>query len=480
MSVRVRFAPSPTGYLHVGGGRTALYNWLFVRHHGGEFILRSDDTDVERSTDEFRADILDSLRWLGIDWDEGVEVGGPQGTYRQSDRFERYAEVAAGFVAAGVGYYDGATAEDLQAIRDEATASGSSPVYDGRHRLSVAEAQERIAAGSPPPIRFGISRPGTTRFDDAVRGEVVFEHANVDDFVILRSDGSPTYHLASTVDDVDYAVTHVVRGEDILSSTPKHILITEAMGVEPPIYAHLSLLHGPDGKKLSKRHGDTAIRAYRDAGFLPEAVVNFLAILGWSPGDDEEIVSLDEMVQRFELSAVSKNPAVFDTTKLEWMNGMYIREMGAEDFASQLGALVGTDLGRELSAGEIQALVDLAPLVQERAKLLTEVAPQVRFLFVDEVEYDEASWSKAMKAPAAATALRGAAVAMADVEWTHDGVEAALRAMLDELGLSASKGLQPLRVALTGSSVSPPLFESIVAVGRESTVARFEAALARL
>jgi len=480
MTVRVRFAPSPTGYLHVGGGRTALYNWLFVRHQGGEFILRSDDTDVERSTDEFRADILDSLRWLGIDWDEGIEVGGPHGTYRQSDRFERYAEVAAEFVTAGVGYYDGATPEDLQAIRDEATASGSSPVYDGRHRLSETEAQEQIAAGSPPPIRFGIARPGTTRFDDAVRGEVVFDHVNVDDFVILRGDGSPTYHLASTVDDVDYSVTHVVRGEDILSSTPKHILITQAMGAQSPIYAHLSLLHGPDGKKLSKRHGDTAIRAYRDAGFLPAAVVNFLAILGWSPGDDEEIVSLDEMVHRFELSAVSKNPAVFDTTKLEWMNGMYIREMDVADFASQLGSLVGADLGRELSAGEVQALVELAPLVQERAKLLTEIAPQVRFLFVDEVEYDEGSWAKAMKGPEAAPALRGGAAVMAEVEWTNSGVEAALRAMLDELGLSASKGLQPLRVALTGSSVSPPLFESIVAVGRDSVVARFEAALARL
>jgi glutamyl-tRNA synthetase len=271
-----------------------------------------------------------------------------------------------------------------------------------------------------------------------------------------------------------------VRGEDILSSTPKHILITEAMGAQSPTYAHLSLLHGPDGKKLSKRHGDTAIRAYRDAGFLPAAVVNFLAILGWSPGDDEEIVSLDEMVHRFDLNAVSKNPAVFDTTKLEWMNGMYIREMDVADFASQLGSLVGADLGRELSAGEVQALVELAPLVQERAKLLTEVAPQVRFLFIDEVEYDEGSWAKAMKGSEAASALRGAAAAMAEVEWNHGEVEAALRSMLDELGLSASKGLQPLRVALTGSSVSPPLFESIVAVGRDSVVARFEAALARL
>ena len=480
MTVRVRFAPSPTGYLHVGGGRTALYNWLFARHHGGQFILRSDDTDAERSTDEFRADILDSLRWLGIDWDEGIEVGGPHGTYRQSDRFDRYREVAEAFVASGAAYYDAATSDDLKVIRDEATASGSSPVYDGRHRLSTDEAQQRTAAGEPLPIRFAVPRPGETRFEDAVRGEVVFDHANVDDFVMLRSDGSPTYHLASPVDDVDYGITHVMRGEDLLSSTPKHILITEAMGAELPTYAHLSLLNGPDGKKLSKRHGDTAIRAYRDAGFLPPAVINFLAILGWSPGDDEEIVSLHEMVERFELGAVSKNPAVFDTTKLEWMNGVYIRQMGPEAFAADLGSLVAGDIGRALSEAEIQSLVDLAPLVQERAKLLTEVAPQVRFLFVDELEYDEASWDKVMSTPEAPVALQGAVVALGTTEWTHEDVEAALRAMLEEKGLSARKGLQPLRVALTGSSVSPPLFESIVAVGRELALGRFEVALQRI
>lgn len=480
MSVRVRFAPSPTGYLHVGGGRTALYNWLFARHHGGAFVLRSDDTDAERSTDEFRADILESLRWLEIDWDEGIEVGGPHGTYRQSDRFERYAEVAAAFVASGAAYFDGATPDDLQRIRDEASAAGSSPVYDGRHRLSSVEADAQIAAGATPPIRFSVDRPGVTRFEDAVRGEVVFDHANVDDFVILRGDGSPTYHLASTVDDVDYAITHVVRGEDILSSTPKHILITRALGASPPTYAHLSLLHGPDGTKLSKRHGDTAIRAYREAGFLPAAVTNFLAILGWSPGEDEEIVPLDEMVRRFDLSAVSKNPAVFDTKKLEWMNGMYIRQMSSDAFAAELGLLVAADLGRELSAAEGESLVALAPLVQERAKLLTDVAPQVGFLFVDDLEYDESSWDKVMTTPEAVAALQGAVDVLREAAWTHDGIEGGLRTMLDERGLSARQGLQPLRVALTGSTVSPPLFESIAAAGREKALARFGAALTRL
>jgi len=480
MTVRVRFAPSPTGFLHVGGGRTVLYNWLFARHLGGDLILRSDDTDAARSTDEFRADILESLRWLGLDWDEGIDVGGPFGTYRQSDRFDRYAEVAGQLIESGAAYFDGATGDQLDIIRKEASASGTSPVYDGRHRLSRSEADERIAAGERPPVRLAVPRPGETRFDDGVRGEVVFDHTNVDDFVILRSDGSPTYHLASTVDDVDYGITHVVRGEDILPSTPKHILITEAMGAERATYAHLSLLHGPDGIKLSKRHGDTAIKAYRDAGFIPGAVVNFLAILGWAPGDDEEIVSLDEMVERFELSAVSKNPAVFDTTKLEWMNGVYIRAMPVGEFVAGVRSLVESDLARTLADEEVAVLTNLAPLIQERAKLLTEVAPQVRFLFSDELFYDEASWRKVMSTPEAPVALAGARVALDSAEWSDAGVEAALREMLADKDLSARKGLQPIRVAMTGSSVSPPLFESIVALGRDRVIERLDAASARI
>jgi len=480
MSVRVRFAPSPTGFLHVGGARTVLYNWLFARHEGGALIVRSDDTDAERSTDDFRADILDSLRWLGLDWDEGIEVGGPYGSYRQSDRYDRYRAVAHDLVSSGAAYYDGATADDLQAIRSAASAAGTSPVYDGRHRLGSNEADERRALGNPPPIRFAVERPGVTEVDDLVRGRVSFDHGNVDDFVILRGDGSPTYHLASTVDDVDYGITHVVRGEDILPSTPKHMLITRAMGAELPAYAHLSLLNGPDGKKLSKRHGDTAIRAYREAGFLPEAMVNFLAILGWSPGEDEEVVSLDEMVRRFELTAVSKNPAVFDTTKLEWLNGVYIRAMDPGAFAAVLEREVVDDLGRAASEDERAALRELAPLVQERAKLVSEVAAQVRFLFVDEVRYDEASWDKVMTKPEAGVAVRGAMEALRECDWTVPGVESALRSMLEAEDLSARKGLQPLRVAITGSSVSPPLFESIAAIGREAAIGRLEGAAARI
>ena len=481
MTVRVRFAPSPTGYLHVGGGRTALYNWLFARHHGGVFVLRSDDTDTERNTPEFHADILDSLNWLGLDWDEGIEVGGPHGSYRQSTRFERYREVAEAMVAAGTAYYDGATPEQLEALRVAAEAAGTSPVYDGRHRLSASEAAARLAAGDPPPVRLAVPRPGETRFVDVVRGEIVFSHDNVDDFVMLRSDGSPTYHLASTVDDVDYGITHVIRGEDILPSTPKHILITEAMGGTRPEYAHLSLLNGPDGKKLSKRHGDTALRAYRDAGFLPAALINFLAILGWSPGDDEEIVPLATMVERFELGAVSRNPAVFDVAKLEWMNGHYLRAMTPAAFAATTLPLVEQDLGRALSPAEHQAIALVAPLVQERTKRLTEVTPQVRFLLDGEIDYEVASWDKVMASAEARVAIESAAAALEPLEaWTVSAIETALRGMLVATGLSAGKGLQPIRVAVTGSAVSPPLFESLAALGRERTLSRIASARDRL
>lgn len=481
MTVRVRFAPSPTGFLHVGGGRTALYNWLFARHNGGTFILRSDDTDAERSTPEYQQDILDGLTWLGLDWDEGIEVGGPHGGYRQSMRLERYQEVADALVASGAAYYDRASADQLEALRASAAADGRSPVYAGTHRLSPEEAGEALAAGDRFPIRFAVPRPGETTFEDLVRGPLRFDHANVDDFVILRSDGTPTYHLASTVDDVDYGITHVVRGEDILSSTPKHILLTRAMGGEPARYAHLALLNGPDGKKLSKRHGDTALRAYREAGILAPAMRNYLAILGWSPGGDDEVVSLAEMIERFELTAVSRNPAVFDPTKLEWMNGVYLRSLTREDFLSSSRPLVEAELGRTLSEDEWRSFGEVAPLVQERAKRLTEVGPQVRFLFVDDITYDEVSWSKVMTRPEAVVALEGGISHLERVEsWDSAHIESSLRAMLDEHGLSAGKGLQPLRVAITGSAVSPPLFESLAALGRERSLARLVGARGRL
>jgi glutamyl-tRNA synthetase len=481
MSVRVRFAPSPTGYLHVGSARTALYNFLFARHHGGTFILRSDDTDEARSTEEFQQDILTHLRWLGLDWDEGYAKGGPHGSYRQSDRYERYAEVAHALVRDGSAYYSFATADQLDEFRSNARDSKSSPAYDGSMEPPYDQISRRLADGEKAVVRFKVPRPGETTFEDAVRGDMRFDHAQVDDFVILRSDGTPTYHLASTVDDVDYGVTHVIRGEDILSSTPKHILLTEAMGAERATYAHLSLLLGPDGKKLSKRHGDTAMSAYREAGYLPEAMNNYLALLGWNVGDEDDVVSLDDMVDRFDLDAVSRNPAVFDTKKLAWLNGVYLRAMGDDAFTEMAIPLVESDIGRSLEPDERTTLAGLAPLIKERTKLLPEVADQLRFLFTPIERYDDDAWAKVMDTPEAPRALDGAAVALGDTgDWTTASIDAALRDMLEAEDLSARKGLQPIRVAISGSMVSPPLFESLEALGRDETLGRIAAARARL
>jgi glutamyl-tRNA synthetase len=480
VSVRVRFAPSPTGYLHVGGGRTALYNWLFARRNGGTLILRSDDTDRERSTDEYYDDILASMDWLGLDWDEGIAVGGPHDPYRQSMRIERYRAVAHRLIAEGLAYHSFETADQLDAFRKEAQAAGRPPAYDGRMRVTAEETERRLAAGEPAPIRFAVPRPGETVFADGVRGEVRFDHVQVDDFVIVRSDGSPTYHLASTVDDVDFAITHVVRGEDLLSSTPKHILLTQALGHPVPTYAHLPLLMGPDGAKLSKRHGHTAISAYREDGYLAEAVRNYLAILSWSPGEDEEIVSLETMAQRFDLGAVSKSPAVFDVTKLEWMNGVYIRELSVADFVARAMPFVAATLGRDLDDAEQAVFGEIAPLVKERTKLLTEIGPQVRFLF-GAIEYDDASWDKVMTKPEVGGLLATASERLAALgTWHTAAIEATLRGVLDDLELSARKGFQPLRVAITGSSVSPPLFESMAAVGKQTTLERIATAAGRL
>lgn len=464
----------------MGNVRAGLYNWLFARHHGGVFILRSDDTDLARSSPEFHQDIVGSMRWLGLDWDEGVEAGGPHAPYRQSERLDRYRDVVDQLIDAGKAYRCFCTPEELDERRKAAQKEGRPPGYDGRCRSIEPDESVARADAEPFSVRLAIPRPGATTFDDVVRGTVTFDHENVDDFVMLRSSGMPTYQLASAVDDVDFAITHVVRGEDLLSSTPKHILIGDAIGGAPITYAHLSMIQGPDGKKLSKRHGDTSLRSYRESGILPEALVNYLALLGWSPGDDETVVSLETMVERFDLDAVSRNPAIFDTAKLEWMNGVYIRELDNADFVARTLGLVEADLGRPLDESERATFEKIAPLVQERAKRLTEIPAQVRFLFGD-VSYDETAWVKVMGGEEAPIALGGAAAVLEDLdEWSTDAIEGALRAMLEANSLSARKGLQPLRVALSGSTVSPPLFESMEALGGAETLRRLRNATDRL
>jgi len=473
MTVRLRIAPSPTGYLHVGNARAALFNWLYARHQRGTFILRIDDTDRERSTPDFEADILDSLHWLGLDWDEGVEVGGPHGSYRQSDRLERYQSVATTLVESGAAYYDDRTPEELDELRQKAQAERLHP----GHYIRRPE--------SPPAeggvIRISVPQDQAVVFDDLVRGSVSFEGRDVDDFVILRSDGTPTYHLASTVDDVDYEITHVARGEDLLPSTPKHVLLTRALGATEPVYAHLPLLFGPDGKKLSKRHGETALAHYRDTGYLPDAVFNYLSLLGWSIDGDRTIFSRDEAVAAFDLADVSSNPAVFDPDKLSWMNGEYMRAMDPKVFREKVRTHVEAAVGRVLDEGEWARFETVSDLVQERTRLLPEAGEQVVFLFEDFDEYDPTSWQKVMSKEGVSGILDAAVHRLGAVEsWAAESIEATLRETLEQLGVGAGKGLQPLRVAVTGSSVSPPLFESLAALGKAKTLERLDRARSEL
>ncbi len=483
MTPRLRVAPSPTGLLHVGTARAALFNWLYARRHGGVFIVRVDDTDRQRSTSEFEERILEALRWLGIDWDEGVGVGGPHGAYRQSGRFSRYREVAAQLLRCGAAYRCFCSPEALAQRRKEAQAAGRPPGYDGRCRsLDAREAKDRADSGENHVVRFAMPRPAVTVFEDMVRGEVRFDHEVIDDFVILRSDGSPTYHLASTVDDVDYEITHVARGEDILPSTPRHIQITRAMSAPEPIYAHLPLLHGQDGRKLSKRHGATDVGEYRAAGFLPEALFNYLSLLGWSIGPEATIFSPEEAVEAFDLADVSSSPAVFDPVKLEWMNGEYIRNhISAAEFSARARPYAEEDLGVSLSDAEWARTDPVLPLVQERVKLLSEVGPQLSFLLADGIEYHERSWRKVMRAQTVEPVLTEAISALGQLEeWRTETIEETLRGLLTRLEVNARRGFQPIRVAVTGSSVSPPLFESLAALGREKTLERLHEARSRL
>ena len=478
MSVRLRIAPSPTGLLHVGNARSAVFNWLYARHHGGTFIVRVDDTDTARSEEKYVAQMMEAMRWLGLEWDEGIGVGGPHGTYRQSDRFDRYREVANRLIEEGTAYRCFCTPDELDARRQAAQAAGRPPGYDGTCRtLTATEADGRVAAGESFSVRLAIPRPGVTEFFDLVRDDMRFDHDVIDDFVILRSDGTPTYHLASTVDDVDYEITHVARGEDLLSSTPRHILLTQAMGAEPVTYAHLPLLFGPDGKKLSKRHGDTSMDAYMKAGYLPEAMFNYMSLLGWSYDPEVTIYTPEQAIEKFDLADVSKNPAIFDVKKLEWMSGEYMRELAPDDFTARSLAIIEAE--RSLSDEERRKYMALAPLIQERVKVLPEVLEMSDWLFRDEVVFDEKSWDKVMK-PEAAAVIDDALVRLEGLaDWTTESIEAAMRQMLDDLELNPRKGFQPLRVAATGSMISPPLFESLEVLGQSTTLERLRRARAQ-
>src|SRR5947207_8209556 len=415
--IRVRFAPSPTGYLHVGGARTALYNWLFARHHGGVFILRIEDTDVDRSRPELVTAILESLEWLGLKWDEGP--------YRQSERLDRYREMAAELARLGHAYPCFCTAEELQAKRARAEAERRPWKYDGACRqLDDSERERRRAEGRPYALRFRVPEAGQTTFEDRVFGEVKVEHRDLEDFVLLRSDGHPTYHLGVVADDLDMRVTHVVRGADHLSNTPKQILMYRALGAPLPVFAHLPLILGPDRQRLSKRHGATSVGAYREQGVLPEALLNFLALLGWTPpkgahGEaSKEILSFEEMVRTFTLEAVSRSNAVFDLEKLAWMNAEYLRHLPPERLLPLVEAeLKSSGLWRDAaSADERQRFEACARLLQTRARSLKDFSGSGRAFFTDQFDYDTEAVKKFWKDPAVAEYLRALGERLAHVE----------------------------------------------------------------
>src|SRR5215213_9251707 len=442
--MRVRFAPSPTGALHIGGARTALYNWLLARGaDGGELVLRIEDTDRERSTPENVGQIFEALEWLGINWD-GEPVF-------QSRRAPRHGEVVEQLLAGGHAYRSTAGPEDVRAYKE---ANGNRG-FRGEDEGTGA-------------VRLRVPDEGHTTVVDVVRGETQFENALQDDLVIARGDSTPVYHLAVVVDDHDAGISHVVRGADHYSNTPKHVLIQQAMGIETPIYAHLPLLHGPDGKKLSKRHGAASVQELRDKGYLPEAVRNYLALLGWGYDEETTFFTTEELQRLFSLERVSKNPAVFDEQKLRWMNGRYLRELPLDDLTARLEAYTGRT-----------GLRDAVAVTQEKISTLDEFWPLARAFFEEPVD-DPAARAKFLAPEAGAKALAAAGEALADVPapWTPEGVEPALLAAVERTGMKAKQVFQPLRVALTGSTVSPGIFETVALVGRERGLARIQAALA--
>lgn len=483
--VRVRFAPSPSGDLHVGNIRTALYDWAFARRTGGTFVLRIEDTDKARVTDEYVRSALDTLRWLGLDWDEGPEAGGEYGPYQQSQRLEIYADWAAKFVASGHAYRCYCTPEELAQRREAARAAGGPSGYDGHCRnLAPEQVAAYEAEGRRPVLRLRMP-DGTTTFTDLIRGEVSFDHAFVPDFVLQRADGSPLYTLAVAVDDVLMKVTHVVRGEDLLSSTPRQLAVYRAMGVAEadfPLFAHLPYVLGKDGQRLSKRNGVVSVNWYRDEGFLPEAICNYLALLGWSPGENRESFTLAEMAAEFDLSRVNRNAAQFDVRKLEAINGDKIRALDPADFVARITPFlqrVGL-VADPPTAAQRQVVTAAAPLIQERISRLTEAVGMLGFLLVSDADFsvDADDAAKSLTADSERV-LQAAEATLAGAEpWAADAIEAALKhALLDELDLKARVAFAPVRVAVTGRRISPPLYESIELLGRDRTLARLEQAI---
>ena len=471
---RVRFAPSPTGYLHVGGARTALFNWLFARHTGGTMILRIEDTDFERSSEEMVEGILEGMRWLGLNWDEGP--------FFQSKRLDLYKKTAAKIVVSGHAYPCFCTKDELEQRRREAAEAGRPVMYDRRcRRIPKEEAQARIAAGETAAIRFAVPENGSTSFDDAVFGKVEFANSEIEDFVLLRSDRIPTYHLSVVADDIDMRLTHIIRGADHISNTPKQVLQYRALGAELPVFAHVPLILGADKTRLSKRHGATSVMAYEQIGIVPEAFRNFLALMGWSPGavkdengKDREIFSSHELIKLFALDGISKSNAVFDNDKLAWFNAEYIRAEPVEQLSRSLQPYF-EEAGLNASPEKVLAVT---PLIRERIKFLRDAVPAADFFFVSELAPYEAADLIPQKGDAALARriLQKAQEVLATSAFDHVSLEEALRGAAASLSVKTGPMFQPIRVAVCGRKNAPPLFETMAVLGREVCLARIRQA----
>ncbi|MBX6341483.1 MAG: glutamate--tRNA ligase [Thermomicrobiaceae bacterium] len=489
--VRVRFAPSPTGDLHVGGARTALFNWLFARQHGGDFILRIEDTDQRRLVGQSIAGIIESLRWLGLDWDEGPEVGGPYGPYFQSQRLDLYREHAERLVREGHAYYCFCPPERLEQVRRDLQARGLPPGYDRFCRnLTPDEVEARLAQGETPVIRFKMPDTGTTTLHDVLRGDITYENRLLEDLVLLKSDGFPTYHLANVVDDHYMEISHIMRAEEWIPTAPLHLRLYQAFGWEPPVYAHMPLVLNPDGKgKLSKRHGATGVLEFKAKGYVPEALVNYLAITGWSYNETQEIFSLAELVEKFRLERVSPSPARFNFDKLNWMNQYYINHILSLDEVTrrclpylQEAGLVSA-AASDPASPEYAYVREVVALLKDRIKVLTEVVDLTRFFFTEGTEEYPADLLVPKKTDPAKVleALDRTREILAEADFGDEaGMEARLRALADELGLKAGQLFMPIRVAVTGRTVSPGLFETLRVIGKERSLARLDAARDKL
>lgn len=488
-SVRVRFAPSPTGLLHIGGLRTALYNFLFARAHDGDFLLRIEDTDQDRYVEEAEGDIVDALQWTGLEYDEGPDAGGEHGPYRQSERGSLYEKYAERLVQEGAAYYAFDTEEQLASLRTDGSGNEKNRAYDASTRwqmrnsltMSSAEVEKKIEAGDEYVVRLKVPPQETVDVEDEIRGRVSFESSQIDDQVLLKSDGMPTYHLANIVDDHEMGISHVIRGEEWLSSTPKHVLMYEALGWEPPTFAHLPLIMSPEGGKLSKRDAarlgiPVHVRQYREAGYEPEALLNFLALLGWNPGTEKELFSLEELVDAFSLDRVGASGVQFDLDKLRWVNEHYVRDRSIDELVDRVRP-VAEEEGYDVTD---ERLREICSLVQERVQVVPEVITDNRYFFEDPEEYEEEGVEKRWKANSADLLVKYADRLESLETFSVDEVETALRALAEEEDVGAGAIIHPVRLAVSGRSYGPGVFGLMVAVGQEACIRRMRTAVDRL